>query len=59
MTDAEKIAKYDRIVEIINDAIALEKYHRETGAHPSAIPQTRTHAYQKIFELITGKRIWL
>ena len=54
MTDAEKIAEYDRLVELLKDRIALEKHYRERKASFKTIQDVRVDAYLAVVHLIMG-----
>jgi hypothetical protein len=53
MTDAEKIADYDRIVEIVRDQIALEKHMRRKN-NGAGIEFIRADAYGHILDVLVG-----
>ena len=53
MTDAEKIADYDRIVEIVRDQIALEKHESKYNAGAD-IQFIRADAYGHILDVLVG-----
>jgi hypothetical protein len=54
MTDAEKLADYDRLVKLLEDRIKLEKYYREHEASFQTINDVRAHAYLEVVKLIIG-----
>jgi hypothetical protein len=54
MTDAQKIADYDRIVEIIDDQIALEKHQVKNNMRPEGIQFSRADAYRHIVVAVKG-----
>ncbi|MGA7342457.1 MAG: hypothetical protein WBE72_13255 [Terracidiphilus sp.] len=54
MTDAEKIADYDRLVELLEDRIALEKNYRKKNAPFATIEFVRADAYVAVVKLILG-----
>lgn len=54
MTDAEKIAEYDRLVELLKDRIALEKHYRKRKASYKTIQDVRVDAYLAVVHLIIG-----
>ena len=56
MTDAEKVAEYDRLVEILKDRIALEKNYRKNNAGFDAIQFVRADAYAAVVKLIMGMK---
>ena len=53
-TDAEKIAKYDRIVEIIDAQVALEDHMQVTGSWWTEHMHSRAIAYRAIGEQVKG-----
>jgi hypothetical protein len=53
MTDAEKLADYDRLIELLNDRIALEKTFRRKK-YRDAVQSVRAEAYRDIVVLILG-----
>jgi hypothetical protein len=54
MTDAEKLADYARIVEIIEDRIALERHFIRSKSGWDAIESMRADAYSEIVDAIFG-----
>jgi hypothetical protein len=54
MTDAEKLAEYDRLVELLEDRIALEKHFRKKRASLQTIQDVRVDAYLEVVKLIIG-----
>jgi hypothetical protein len=54
MTDAEKLADYDRLVELLQDRINLEKHYRERKASSQTIQSVRIDAYLEVVKLIIG-----
>jgi len=52
VTDAEKIARYDRIAEIVNDQMALESHRRAGKAKEEAIELIRAEAYEDIVDVV-------
>jgi hypothetical protein len=54
MTDAEKLAEYDRLVELLEDRIKLEKHFRRKRASIQTINAVRVEAYLEVVKLIIG-----
>lgn len=54
MTDAEKLADYERVVQIIKDQVALEKHMRGRKAKHEAIQFIRADAYEHIVHRVIG-----
>jgi hypothetical protein len=54
MTDAEKIAEYDRLVELLEDRVALEMNYHKKNASFDAIQFVRADAYVAVVNLILG-----
>lgn len=52
MSDAKKLADYDRIVQIVREEIALEKHMRERNVGPDGIEFIRADAYEHIVDLV-------
>jgi hypothetical protein len=48
MTDAQKIADYDRIVEIIDDQMALEKHQIKQDVNFDGMQFSRADAFRQI-----------
>jgi hypothetical protein len=57
MTDAEKLAEYDRLVELLNERIALEQHVCNTKNDFDAIQFVRAEAYRDVVELIFGGHV--
>lgn len=55
MTDAEKIAAYDKLTELLEDRLALEAYFHSTSATDAAIDSVRLSAYSDLVNLIYGR----
>jgi hypothetical protein len=54
MTDAEKLAEYDQLVELLTDRVALEKHYRKNNAGFDTIQFVRADAYAAVVKLIIG-----
>lgn len=54
MTDADKLAAYERVVEIIRDALALEKHFNEQSAEYGTIQSLRLDAYRNVVGALFG-----
>lgn len=54
MNDADKLAAYERVVEIIRDALALEKHFAEQGAEYGTIESLRLDAYRNVVGALFG-----
>lgn len=54
MTDAEKLADYERVVEIIRDQMSLEKFYHKKNADWSTIEFIRADAYKNIVDVVIG-----
>jgi hypothetical protein len=54
MTDAQKLADYDRIVEIIDDQMALEKHQIKRNVSSEGIQFSRADAYRHIVVAVKG-----
>ncbi len=54
MTDAEKLTDYDRLVELLEDRIKLEKHFRKKRASRQTIQAVRIDAYLEVVKLIIG-----
>jgi hypothetical protein len=54
MADPEKLARYERVLEIIRDALALEKYYAQEGKDWEAIEFLRCDAYKNIVDAVFG-----
>ena len=54
MTGAQKIADYDRIVEIIDDQMALEKHQVQRNVRFDGIQFSRADAYRHIVVAAKG-----
>jgi hypothetical protein len=54
MTEAEKLADYERMVQIIRDALALEKYYAQEGKDWQEIEFLRSDAYKNIVDAVFG-----
>lgn len=54
MTDAEKLADYDKLVELLKDRIALEKHHRRNRAGSQTIQELRADAYEAVIIRVLG-----
>jgi len=54
MTDAQKLAEYDRLVELLEDRIKLENHYREKRASFQTIDAVRIDAYLEVVKLIIG-----
>ncbi len=54
MTDATKLAVYDRIVGLIEDQIKLEKHQREHNAELRDIEFQRADTYRHIVMTVFG-----
>lgn len=54
MTDAQKVAEYDRLVALLKDRIDLERHYRQEGFPGSTIDQVCIDAYRAVLELIFG-----
>jgi len=54
MTDAEKIAAYERIMSIIRDAIALEQNSVAHGYSVDTVDFNRADAFKRIVETAIG-----
>jgi hypothetical protein len=57
MTDAEKLAHYERIIEIVRDRLALEKYYAEKGEDWETIQFARCDAYKNIVDAVFGAEV--
>ena len=54
MTDTEKIAEYDRLVELLEDRIKLEKHYRKNESSYDTIQSVRVETYLEVVKLIIG-----
>jgi hypothetical protein len=54
MTDADKILKYDRVVQFIEDQMALETHLRLTGRDRDEVLFTHQDAYEHIVDVVKG-----
>jgi hypothetical protein len=54
MTDAQKLADYDRIIEIIEDQVALEKHQIEQDGNFDGMQFSRADAYRHIVVAVKG-----
>ncbi len=54
MTDAEKIAEYDRIVEIVRDQMTLEEHMRRRNVASDGIQFIRADAFGHILKVLVG-----
>jgi hypothetical protein len=54
MNDAEKLADYERIVQIIHSALALEQHFARQGKDWDAIEFLRADAYKNIVDRVLG-----
>lgn len=54
MTDAEKIAHYDRVAEIVANQITLEKHLRRESRSLSNIEFSRSEAYRQIVDVVVA-----
>jgi hypothetical protein len=54
MTDAEKLACYERVAEIIEDRLALERHIKDEGDPYNEIRFVRADAYRDIVRAVFG-----
>ncbi len=54
VTDAEKLADYEIVMQIINDALALEKHFAKEGRPFETIEFLRADAYKSIVDRVFG-----
>jgi hypothetical protein len=54
MTDAQKLNTFERMVEIISDALALEKYYAQKGEDWQTIEFVRCDAFKNIVDAAFG-----
>jgi len=54
MTDAEKLATYERVLEIIRDQMSLEKFYVQEKRDWGAIEFIRADAYKRITDAVIG-----
>jgi hypothetical protein len=57
MTDAEKLADYERMVQIIHDALVLEAHYARQGKSWEEIEFLRSDAYKNIVDATFGPHI--
>jgi hypothetical protein len=57
MTDAEKLAAHERVIQIIQDALALEKHCAKEGRSWDAIEFLRADAYKNIVDRVMGSDV--
>lgn len=57
MTDTEKLADYERVMQIVNDALALEKHFAKEGMPWETIEFLRADTYKKIVDRIFGFKL--
>lgn len=61
MTDAQKAAKYDQLVQLLRERIELEKYYvdknMDVAATDGAIQLVRTDGYKAVVEVILGPQV--
>lgn len=56
MTDAEKLTIYHRIVEIVEDQMALQKHIRQKRDRFDDILISQADAYSRIVDAVVGHR---
>ena len=54
MSDADKLAAYERVVEIIEDALSLERHYRRKRKSFETIEFVRADAYKNIVDRVMG-----
>ena len=54
MSDAEKVAAYERVMNIVQDAIALEQNCVRKHDPASVIEFNRAEAFKRIVETVSG-----
>jgi hypothetical protein len=52
VTDAEKLAVYERVLEIVQDQLALEKYFLSEKKSNDVIQSTQVNAYSEIVKTV-------
>jgi hypothetical protein len=57
MTDDEKLAHFERMVQIIRDALSLEKYCAQKGKSWEEIEFLRSDAYKNIVDATFGSDV--
>jgi len=53
-TDSEKVKKYDELLGLLKDRVALEQHLRAGGQPPDAIAFVRADAYAAVVYMILG-----
>ena len=54
MTDAEKLADYERVIEIIKDEMSLEEFYVKEKKSWGTIEFIRADAYKNIVDVMIG-----
>jgi len=57
LTDAEKIAEYGRLVELLKDRIKLEKFYRKKKSSDQTMQSVRVETYLDVVKLIIGANV--
>lgn len=55
MTDAEKLSDYQRIVEIIEEQLALQRHLRQKRANFEQVQFSQVDAYSHIVDIVAGR----
>jgi len=55
MTDADKLADYERVVEIVRAQLSLERHHIDRQRSPDDIRLTQVDAYRQIVKQIDDR----
>ncbi len=58
MSDAEKTRKYDELVELLQDRLALEKHYCVEGLPRSTIDAVHIDGYEAVVRLVFGRGPW-